>query len=148
LFLIGTLVIGLVMSKRARKDTASYFKGAGTLPWWLLGTSMVATTFAADTPLALAGWVVGDGVSKNWFWWAQVPFVIGGVFFFAHLWRRANPMTDMEFLDQRYSGKSAKVLRGFKAGYLSLVYNTIVMGWVNLAMGKILAYIFPELPRL
>lgn len=146
--LATTLAIGIVMSRRARQDTASYFKTKGSLPWWLLGTSMVATTFAADTPLAIAGMVVQDGISMNWYWWCQVPAVVGGVLFFAHLWRRANPMTDMEFVDQRYSGPSAAGLRGFKAGYLALIYGAIIMGWVNKAMGTVLSHLFPELPRV
>lgn len=147
-FLGGTLAIGLWASRRAREDSASYFKSSGALPWWLLGVSIVATTFAADTPLAIGGLVRTDGISGNWFWWAQAPMVLAGVFFFARLWRRANPMTDMEFIDQRYSGPEASFLRGFKAIYLAIPYGCLVMGWVNKAMASIIGMVFPPLPRI
>ena|GEM_PF-3191898 len=125
-----------------------YFTSGGATPWWLLGTSMVATTFAADTPLTLAGWVVTKGIAQNWFWWCQIPVVMLGVFFIARLWRRAGLVTDTELVYLRYSGRSADVLRGFKALYLSLVYGCIVMGWVNLAMTKIIRLTLPDIPRV
>src|SRR5207247_7653876 len=105
---------------------------------------MVATTFAADTPLAVTELVGQNGIAGNWLWWNML---IGGmltVFFFAKLWRRANILTDVEFIELRYSGKSAAVLRGFKAFYLGVFMNCIIMGWVSLAMGKILMGMFPQ----
>jgi SSS family solute:Na+ symporter len=107
--------------------------------WWLAGTSMVATTFGADTPLVVTGLIYAQGIAGNWLWWS---FLLSGmltVFFFAPLWRRAKVLTDMEFAELRYSGPPATFLRGFRAVYLALPVNTIIMGWVNLAMAKILA---------
>ncbi len=140
--------IGLYLSRRGQRSTEEYFKSGGGTPWWLLGTSMVATTFAADTPLALAGFVVTAGISQNWFWWCQVPIVMAGVFFFARLWKRANPLTDMEFVYVRYSGKSASVLRGFKAFWMALPIACIILGWVNKAMTKIIVLCIPDFPRI
>jgi len=147
-FIMLSLGIGVVLSRRGRKSVRDYFISGGSTPWWLLGTSMVATTFASDTPLTLAGWVVTTGIAQNWFWWCQVPITLLGVFFIARLWRRAQLITDMEYVYLRYSGKSASVLRGFKAFYLALIYNCIVMGWVNLAMTKIIKFTVPEVPRI
>src|SRR5690606_13478372 len=118
---------------------ADFFASGGKAPWWLLGTSMIATSFAADTPLALSGMVYSQGVSGNWYWWSGAAMAMGGVFFFARLWKRANLVTDNEFVDLRYSGRPAKALRGFRALYFSLVYACIVLGWVNLAMVKIVS---------
>jgi Na+/proline symporter len=147
-FILMSIGIGLYLSKRARGSSEQYFKGGGGMGWLLLGTSMVATTFAADTPLALTGWVVTAGVAQNWYWWSMVPVTMLGVFFFARLWKRANPMTDMEFVYQRYSGKPAHVLRCFKALWLAFPYGCIVMGWVNKAMGVIINYLVPDFPRI
>ena len=144
--LLGSIVVGIVLSRRGTADTASYFKSAGGLPWWLLGVSIIATSFAADTPLVVSGLVITDGISGNWFWWCQVPIVMAGVWFYARLWRRANPMTDMELLAQRYSGPEASFLRGFKSFYLAVPYGCLVMGWVNEAMTKVLGLTFPPLP--
>ncbi len=116
------------------------------MPWWILGTSMVATTFAADTPLAISGLVVKQGIWGNWFWWAQIPMFMIGVFFFSRLWRRAKILTDTELVDLRYSGKPAKILRGFRALYFALPYNCLVMGWVILSMTKIMGLTF-NLPK-
>ncbi len=148
LYIAFSIGVGIYFTKRARKSTRDYFISGGGIPWWVLGTSMVATTFAADTPLALSGWVVTQGISKNWFWWCQVPLTMLGVFFFARLWRRTNIITDMEFVYTRYSGGSAHVLRGFKAFYLAVPYGCLVMGWVNKAMSKIISLTFPKLPQL
>jgi len=148
IYLALSLGTGIVLSRKGTKDSEAYFKSSGGLSWWLLGTSMVATTFAADTPLVLSGWVVTSGVSQNWFWWCQVPIVMAGVFFFARLWKRANPMTDMEFVYVRYSGKSAGFLRGFKALWLALPYSCLVMGWVNKAMAKIINLTIPDFPHI
>ncbi|HEX9970499.1 MAG TPA: sodium:solute symporter family protein, partial [bacterium] len=134
--------IGIYFSKRGRKSVSDYFASGRGLPWWLLGTSMVATTFAADTPLAISGLVVKQGIWGNWFWWSQIPMFVGGVFFFARLWRRARILTDTELVDLRYSGKSAKILRGFRSLYFALPYNCLIMGWVNLSMTKIMGLTF------
>ncbi|NOZ62177.1 MAG: sodium:proline symporter, partial [Calditrichaeota bacterium] len=142
LFILFSISIGLYFSKRGRKNIAEYFASGGGSPWWLLGTSMVATTFAADTPLAISGLVVRQGIWGNWFWWAQIPIFTGGVFFFSRLWKRARVLTDTELVNIRYSGKSAKFLRGFRAVYLSLPYNCLIMGWVILSMTKIMDLTF------
>lgn len=142
-FLIS-LAIGLVYKKRAEKSQEDFFLSGRKLPWWLAGLSMVATTFAADTPLAVTELVGKNGIAGNWLWWNML---IGGmltVFFFAKLWRRSGILTDVEFIELRYSGKSAAFLRGFKSIYLGLFMNIIIMGWVNLAMMKILIGMFPE----
>ncbi|MFA7361474.1 MAG: sodium:solute symporter family protein [Candidatus Kapaibacterium sp.] len=143
-YFIISFVIGYIYKKRAGASTEDFFLSGRKLPWWLAGISMVATTFAADTPLAVTELVGKNGIAGNWLWWNML---IGGmltVFFFARLWRRANIMTDVEFIELRYSGKSAAFLRGFKAVYLGVFMNTIIMGWVNLAMMKILMGMFPE----
>jgi len=144
LYFVLSLVIGLIYSKRAGKSTESFFLSGRKLPWWLAGLSMVATTFAADTPLAVTELVGQNGIAGNWLWWNML---IGGmltVFFFSRLWRRAEILTDVEFIELRYSGKPAAILRGFKAVYLGIFMNVIIMGWVNLAMIKILTGMFPE----
>ncbi len=144
LYFIISLAIGLYYYKKASGNTEDFFLSGRQLPWWLAGLSMVATTFAADTPLAVAELVGQNGIAGNWLWWNML---IGGmltVFFFAKLWRRAGILTDVEFIELRYSGKSASFLRGFKAIYLGIFMNCIIMGWVNLAMGKILLGMFPE----
>jgi len=139
LFSVG---IGLYFSRRGTRNIGEYFASGRGVPWWLLGTSMVATTFAADTPLAISGLVVKQGIWGNWFWWAQVPMFMLGVFFFARLWRRAGILTDTELVNLRYSGRPARILRGFRALYFALPYNLLIMGWVNLSMTKIMALAF------
>jgi len=141
-YFLLSLGIGVAYSKRAGRSTQEFFLSGRNLPWWLAGTSMVATTFAADTPLAVTELVAKNGIAGNWLWW---NFVFGGtltVFFFARLWRRAGVMTDVEFIELRYSGKPAAFLRGFRALYLGLFMNSIIMGWVNLAMASILQGVF------
>lgn len=141
-YFIVTTYIGLKFSKQAGKDTAGFFLGGRNLPWYLAGTSMVATTFAADTPLAVTELVSKNGIAGNWLWWS---FLFGGmltVFFFSRLWRRANIMTEVELIELRYSGKPAAFLRGFKGVYLGLFMNTLIIGWVNLAMISILKVFF------
>ena len=134
-----TLAIGLYYSRRApRQHAASSSSRAATPPWWLAGTSMVATTFAADTPLAVTGLVRENGIAGNWLWWNLAISGMMTVFFYARLWRRAGVMTDVEFAELRYSGRRAAFLRGFRALYLGVPINCIVLGWVNLAMMKIL----------
>ena len=132
-------VIGLAMSRRAGRSMSEYFVGGRALPWWLAGTSMVATTFAADTPLAVTELVARHGVAGNWLWWNMVMSGILTVFFYARLWRRAGVITDVEFTELRYGGKPAALLRGFRAAYLALPINLIIMGWVNLAMMEIVS---------
>ena len=133
------LGIGFFYMKRASGNVGEFFLSGRNVPWWLAGTSMVATTFGADTPLVVTGLIYNQGIAGNWLWWS---FCLSGmltVFFFAPLWRRARVLTDMEFAELRYSGPAATFLRGFRALYLALPVNTIIMGWVNLAMCKILA---------
>ena len=140
-FLINIL-IGLYYRKQATGSTEEYFVGGRKVNWWLAGTSMVATTFAADTPLAVTGLVASFGIAGNWLWWSMLMSGMLTVFFYARLWRRAGVLTDVEFAEIRYSGKPAAFLRGFRALYLGLPINCIIMGWVNLAMVKILMMIF------
>lgn len=130
--------IGLAYTKKASQSLADYFVSGRSLPWWLAGTSMVATTFAADTPLAVSGFVAKYGVAGNWLWWNGVFSGVLTVFFFSRLWRRAGVLTDVEFAELRYGGQPAAVLRGFRALYLALPINLIIMGWVTRAMVTIL----------
>ena len=138
IYFIFTLVIGLYYSKRAGKNIVEFFVSGRNLPWWIAGTSMVATTFAADTPLAVCGMVGNYGIAGNWLWWNFVMSGLLTVFIFARLWRRAEILTDVEFTELRYSGKPAAILRGFRSLYLAIPINCIVMGWINLAMAKII----------
>ena len=133
--------IGLYFRSRAGKNVNEFFLSGRNVPWWLAGTSMVATTFAADTPLAVTGMVAMGGIAGNWLWWNFVASGMLTVFFYARLWRRAAVMTDIEFAEIRYSGKPAAFLRGFRALYLGVPINCIILGWVNLAMVKILGLI-------
>jgi len=139
------LLIGLWYRKRATGSTDEYFVSGRNVSWWLAGTSMVATTFAADTPLAVTGLVATHGIAGNWLWWNMLLSNMLTVFFFARLWRRAGVITDVEFAELRYAGRPAAFLRGFRALYLGLPINCIVLGWVNLAMVKIIRMIFPDL---
>jgi solute:Na+ symporter, SSS family len=138
LYFVASAVIALVYTRRASESLEEYFASGRALPWWLAGTSMVATTFAADTPLVVAGLVAKYGVAGNWLWWNGAISGILTVFFFARLWRRAGVLTDLEFAEIRYGGKPAAVLRGFRAVYLALPINLIIMGWVTRAMVTIL----------
>lgn len=145
-YFIFALGVGLYFSKKAGKNMESFFISDRTLPWWIAGTSMVATTFAADTPLAVTEIVAKNGIAGNWLWW---NFVLGGmltVFLFAKRWRRSEVITDIEFTELRYAGTPAAILRGFRAFYLGLPINCIIMGWVILAMASILEVIlaFPK----
>jgi SSS family transporter len=138
-YFLLSLLIGLYYAKRAGRSTEEYFLSDRSMPWWLAGTSMVATTFAADTPLAVTEMVARNGVAGNWLWWSLLASGMLTVFFFARLWRRARVMTDVEFVELRYSGKPAAFLRGFRALYLGLPINLIIMGWVNLGMAKVMS---------
>ena len=138
-YIIFSLGVGIYFSKRAASNTEEYFLSGRSLPWWIVGTSMVATTFAADTPLAITEFVRGSGIWQNWFWWNLLMGSLLGVFLFSRLWRRAEVLTDNELLEIRYSGKPAAFLRAFKAGYFSILYNFIVMGWVINAMASVVS---------
>ncbi len=146
-FLLLSLGIGLYYRKGAGKSLNDFFLGGRDLPWYVAGLSMVATTFAADTPLAVSEMVADGGISKNWLWWS---FIFGGAlttFFFATLWRRSGVLTELEFITLRYEGKPAKYLRIVKAIYLGLVLNAIIIAWVNLAMMTLLE-VFCDLTRI
>jgi Na+/proline symporter len=130
--------IGFAFTKKGGESLNEYFLSGRQVPWWLAGASMVATTFAADTPLVVTGLVATKGVAGNWLWWCFVMSGMLTVFFFARLWRRAHVMTDIEFAEIRYSGPPATFLRGFRAIYLGVFVNLIILGWVTKAMIKIL----------
>lgn len=146
--LITIIGVGAWVSKSAAKDSASYFLGGRNMPWWLLGTSMVATTFAADTPNLVTGLVRTGGVASNWVWWC---FLITGMitaFVYAKLWRRLGVTTDIEFYEHRYSGNSASFLRGFRAVYLGIFFNIMIMANVTLAAIKFGAVLFDVPPEV
>jgi Na+/proline symporter len=136
-FFATALLIGLAVARRAGKSSAEFFLSGRNMPWWLLGTSMVATTFAADTPLLVTDIVRQNGVAGNWAWWAFLLTGMLTVFVYAKLWRRSGVATDIEFYELRYSGKSAAFLRGFRALYLGVFFNVVVMAIVTLAAVKI-----------
>jgi Na+/proline symporter len=131
-----SLVVGIWASKQAGQDTKSFFLAGRNMPWWLLGVSMVATTFSTDTPNLVTDLVRQDGVAGNWVWWAFLLTGMLTVFVYAKLWRRSGVLTDIEFYELRYSGKAAAFLRGFRALYLGLIFNVLVMGAVSLAAVK------------
>ena len=141
-FLLISLIIGLLYKGKAGKSLTDFFLSGRNLPWYIAGVSMVATTFAADTPLAVTELVAKNGISGNWLWW---NFLAGGMittFFFSRLWRRAGVLTELEFIEMRYSGIGAAILRGFKSVYLGMIINVLIIGWVNLAMATILEVFF------
>jgi Na+/proline symporter len=138
LYFAVSLAIGLAYSRRAGSSSEEFFLSGRAMPWWLAGTSMVATTFAADTPLVVTGLTVKYGIAGNWLWWSFVMSGILTVVFYARLWRRAGVLTDVEFAEIRYSGRPAAFLRGFRACYLALAINSIIIGWVTAAMAKII----------
>ena len=140
-YFLFNLAIGFYYKGRAGRNTNEFFLSGRNAPWWLAGTSMVATTFAADTPLAVTGMVARNGIAGNWLWWNSVASGMLTVFLFARLWRRSGVMTDVEFAEMRYAGRPAAFLRGFRALYLGVLINCIILGWVNLAMVKILSLI-------
>jgi Na+/proline symporter len=141
-FISAIVGIGISYRKKSAKGLVNFFLGGRNLPWYLAGLSMVATTFAADTPLAVTELVGNSGISGNWLWWNLLAGGMLTTFFFANLWRRANIVTEVEFIELRYSGKPAAFLRGFKAIYLGLFMNVLIIGWVNLAMMTILQGFF------
>src|SRR5437764_14868091 len=133
-YLLVNLAIGIYYRRRASGNTEEFFVSGRDVSWWLAGTSMVATTFAADTPLFVCGVVAKQGIAGNWIWWA---FCVGGmltVFFFARYWRRAEIVTDVEFVELRYGGKPAAFLRGFRALCLGALMSWLILWWVIKAM--------------
>ena len=136
IYFLVALAVGVWSSKKAGTDTQSFFLADRNMPWWLLGISMVATTFSTDTPNLVTDLVRQKGVSGNWAWWAFLLTGMLTVFVYARLWRRSNVLTDIEFYELRYSGKAAAFLRGFRALYLGLIFNVLVMGTVSLAAIK------------
>src|SRR5215472_17314111 len=143
LIVLATLVIcffpALFFGRRASKNTSEFFVSGRSVPWWLAGLSMVATTFSSDTPNLVTDIVRRQGVAGNWCWWAFVLTGVATVFFYARLWRRSGVMTDLEFYEISYSGAAASVVRGFRAVYLGLLFNCMSMASVNLAACKIAA---------
>jgi len=137
LSLIVSFIPALLLSKRAGKSTAEFFTSGQSAPWWLIGVSMVATTFSTDTPNLVTNLIREKGVSNNWAWWSFLLTGMATVFFYARLWRRSNVLTDLEFYEIRYSGKPATFVRGFRAVYLGLFFNCVIMASVNLAAAKI-----------
>jgi len=142
LSLLICFVPALFFGKRAGKSTSEFFVSGRAVPWWLAGLSMVATTFSSDTPNLVTDIVRRNGVAGNWVWWAFVLTGVATVFFYARLWRRSGVMTDLEFYEIRYSGKAASVVRGFRAVYLGLLFNCMIMATVNLAACKIAGVLF------
>ena len=132
----------LFFARRSGKGTAEFFASGRSVPWWLAGLSMVATTFSSDTPNLVTDIVRRQGVAGNWCWWAFVLTGVSTVFFYAQLWRRSGVMTDLEFYELRYSGEAAGLVRGFRAVYLGFFFNCIIMASVNLAACKIAAVLF------
>jgi len=137
LYITVTLITGLYFARRASRQTDEFFLGGRSMPWWLLGTSMVATTFSTDTPNLVTDLVRTGGVSENWIWWAMGISGMCTVFFYAQLWRRSNILTDVGFYELRYSGRPAAFLRGFRALYLGIFFNVMIMATVTLAAIKI-----------
>ncbi|HEV2489125.1 MAG TPA: sodium:solute symporter family protein [Candidatus Acidoferrales bacterium] len=136
-YLLITLILGLYFRRRSGRSTGDYFVAGRGATWWLAGTSMVATTFAADTPLVVTGLVYRNGIAGNWLWWSLLPSGMMTVFLFARLWVRSGLLTDVQFAEMRYSGKPAAFLRGFRAIYLGMLINCLILGWVTKAMTTI-----------
>jgi solute:Na+ symporter, SSS family len=140
-YVLLMVIVGYIAQKRGQETLEDYFTSGKNLPWWLIGISMVATTFAADTPLAVTGIVASEGIAGNWIWWNFMFSGLITVFLYAKLWKRADVITDVEFISIRYSGKPARVLRGFRSLYLAFPINCIILGWVTVGMAKILTVI-------
>jgi solute:Na+ symporter, SSS family len=137
-YLLANLLIGIYYRQRASGNTEEFFISGRDVSWWLAGTSMVATTFAADTPLLVTGLVARQGIAGNWIWWGSCVGGMLTVFFFARYWRRAEILTDVQLVEIRYGGKPAAFLRGFKSIYLGLFMNCFILGWVTQAMVNII----------
>src|SRR5579872_5734374 len=140
-YLAITLAMGLYFRRRSGRSVDDYFVSGRNVSWWLAGTSMVATTFAADTPLVVTGLVYSQGIAGNWLWWCLLPSGMMTVFLFARLWRRSGLITDVQFAEMRYSGKPAAFLRGFRAVYIGLLMNCLILGWVTKAMISIVSVV-------
>lgn len=141
-YIVIIVVVAFLFRKKSGNSLSDFFLGGRNLPWWIAGLSMVATTFAADTPLVVTELVGQNGIAGNWLWW---NFLIGGMlttFFFARLWRRANVLTELEFIKIRYSGKKSVALRGTRAVYIALIMNTLIIAWVNVALMTIIQVFF------
>src|SRR5215216_1640803 len=132
-------VPALFVARRAGRSTSEFFASGRSVPWWLAGLSMVATTFSSDTPNLVTDIVRRNGVAGNWVWWSFLLTGMATVFFYARLWRRSGVMTDLEFYEIRYSGRPAAAVRGFRAVYLGFLFNCMIMATVNLAACKIAA---------
>src|ERR1051325_3240440 len=141
LIVLGSIAVSfipaIVLMRRAGSSTAEFFTSGRAAPWWLIGVSMVATTFSTDTPNLVTDTVRQKGVANNWSWWAFLLTGMTTVFFYARLWRRSAVLTDLEFYEIRYSGRAATFVRGFRAVYLGLLFNCLIMASVNLAACKI-----------
>ena len=137
-----TFIPAIVLARRAGKNTAEFFAAGRQAPWWLIGISLVATTFSTDTPNLVTNLVRDGGVAENWVWWSFLLTGLATVFFFARLWRRSGVLTDLEFYELRYSGKAASFVRGFRAIYLGLLFNCVIIATVNLAVVKIASVLF------
>src|SRR5580698_4962115 len=144
-YLLVNLLISIYYRRRSSGNTEDFFVSGRDVSWWLAGTSMVATTFAADTPLLVSGLVATQGIAGNWIWWSMCLSGMLTVFFFARYWRRAEVLTDVELAEIRYSGKPAAFLRGFKALYLGLIMNCLILGWVTNAMVSIISVLLGPL---
>jgi Na+/proline symporter len=140
---VGIMFVpAIVLARRASRNTSEFFAAGRQAPWWLIGISLVATTFSTDTPNLVTGFVRQGGVAANWQWWAFLLSGLATVFFFARLWRRSGVLTDLEFYEERYSGKAASFVRGFRAIYLGLFFNCVIIGSVSLAASKIAGVLF------
>ncbi len=141
LYVVLLAGVAVLAKKRGQETLEDFFTGSKDLPWWLIGISMVATTFAADTPLAVTGIVATQGIAGNWIWWNFMFSGLFTVFLYAKLWKRADVITDVEFIELRYGGKTASFLRGFRALYLAFPINCIILGWVTVGMAKVLTVV-------
>src|SRR5262249_42617992 len=143
-YLALNLLISLYYRRRSSGSTEEFFVSGRNVSWWLAGTSMVATTFAADTPLLVTGLVAKNGIAGNWLWWSLCLSGMMTVFFFARYWRRSGILTDVEFVELRYSGGAAAFLRGFRALYLGGLMNCLILGWVIKAMISIITVLLGD----
>jgi SSS family solute:Na+ symporter len=143
-YLLLMLLLGLFFRRRSSRSTEDYFVSGRQVTWWLAGTSMVATTFAADTPLVVTGLVYTQGIAGNWLWWSFLPSGMMTVFLFARLWKRSGLLTDVQFAEMRYTGKPAAFLRGFRAIYLGVLMNCLILGWVTKAMTSIVGSVLGQ----
>src|SRR5574341_544251 len=135
--IVVSFLPAILLAKRAGRSTAEFFTSGRAAPWWLVGVSMVATTFSTDTPNLVTNMVREKGVANNWLWWAFLLTGMLTVFFYARMWRRSGVLTDREFYELRYSGRSASFVRGFRSVYLGLLFNCVIMASVTLAAVKI-----------